>query len=186
MNLQGSLEFLVSMIRAPSRVSFEGQSFSMWLLGIPWARSGLGFSSGRRMGGEGWRWGDRVFSARRGTPAHHRRVIGNLAWCGKCQYLLIQKGKGGCLHSLRGECSSPGFLLTWAPVGREALSPGSTQKGAEHFPWWLGIRKAGGLFRLPSSRVFHASSDLIDERKSRVQGAPVVPCVDHFECICRG
>lgn len=37
-------------------------------------------------------------------------------------------------HSLRGERSSPDFLLIWAPMRREALLPGSAQKQAECSP----------------------------------------------------
>lgn len=143
------------MIRAPSQVSFEGWLFATWLLGFSLVRSGLSFSSGRQMGGEGWRWGDCMFSGWRGPPGSsqtgHAGILHSVV--AVSELTDSERWKADASHSLRGECSSPDLLLIWAPTGREALSARSTQKWAERFPWWLGIRKAGGLFHPPPSRV---------------------------------
>lgn len=163
-------QILVSMIRAPYQVSFEGRLLPRDFWGS-WVCLGLSISSRRRMGGEGWRWGDRMVSGRWGMPGSSQTGHASCPVCVSCvSTLLIQKGKKWMSPTHWGASAAlsrlPAHLGTqaWREASYQAL-PRSRQSAP---PMARMRSEQEAVPHPPPSRVF-ASSHLIDEHKSRVQ-----------------
>lgn len=95
-----------------------------------------------------------------------------------------ERKKSGCLPLTEGRVQLSRLPAHLGTHGERSPPTRFYPEAGRALPRWLGIRKAGGL----SPSVFqglHASSHLVDEHKSRVQDALMVPHVARFECIWR-
>ena len=125
-------------------------------------------------------------------PAGHAWLItggscGDLAQCGSCVSThWFRKVKSGCLPLTEGRVQLSRFLPHLGTHGeRSPLSRFYPEVGRA-LPLMARHKESRRTISPSTFQGLHASSHLIDEHKSRVRDALMVPCAAHFECICWG